>query len=101
MLILLPPNLHKLVHCHFTISVYHTLVTRCVFYLYTVLQVPAEVDVGHLDHLQLVGLFHVLHPLVGLTLGVDHQGPAVSTHHNNGILHRVTVNMTSMVRVKS
>ena len=87
MLILLPPTLYKLVQSQFTISVYHTLIARCVFYLYTVLQVPAEVDVGHLDHLQLIGLLHVLDPLVGLPLGVDHQGPAVSTHHNDGILH--------------
>ena len=83
------------------VSVHRTLITRRVSYLNTVLQVPAEVDVGHLDHLQLIGLLHVLDPLVGLTLGVNHQGPAVSTHHNDGILHRVTVNMTSMVRVKS
>lgn len=87
MLILLPPNLYKLVQSHFTISVHRTLITRCVSYLYTVLQVPAEVHVGHLDHLQLIGLLHVLDPLISLTLGVDHQRPAVSTHHNDGILH--------------
>ena len=83
MLILLPPNLYRLVQSHFS----RTLIDKCVSYLYTVLQVPAEVDVGHLDHLQLIGLLHVLDPLVGLSLGVDHQRPTVSTHHNDGILH--------------
>jgi len=40
-----------------------------------VLEGPHEVRVGELDHVQVVGLLHVLDPLVRLTLGVNHQRP--------------------------
>lgn len=40
-----------------------------------VLKCAHKVRVGELDDVQVVCLLHVLDPLVGLTLGVDHQGP--------------------------
>ena len=43
-----------------------------------VLQGAHKVAVAQLDDVQAVGLLHVLHPLVGLALRVDHQGPAAS-----------------------
>ena len=40
-----------------------------------VLECADKVSVGEFDDVQVVGLLHVLHPLVGLTLGVDHERP--------------------------
>ena len=44
--------------------------------LNAVLQSAHKVCVGRLDHVQIVHFLHVLDPLVGLTLRVNHQGPA-------------------------
>jgi hypothetical protein len=41
--------------------------------LYYVLQLMGIVRAGEADHMQVVGLLHVLHPLVGLAFRINHQ----------------------------
>ena len=57
--------------------------------LEAVLQGAHIVGVGELDDLQLVDLLHVLDPLVGLALRVDHQRPAVGMLHDDGVVNGV------------
>ena len=46
--------------------------------LETVFQGSHVIGVREFDHMQVVDLFHVLDPLVGLTLRVNHQWPSLS-----------------------
>ena len=50
-----------------------------------VLECSHEVSVRQFDDVQVVRLLHVLHPLVGLTLRIDHQRPptGVTTKRSN------------------
>lgn len=59
-------------------------------YLNAVFQSAAVVGVREFNDLQLVGFLHVLDPLVGLTLGVNHEGPAVGIGHYQSIVCRKT-----------
>ena len=67
----------------------HIHCCHIVCYLDTVFQCPGIVWMRQLDDFQFVGFLHVFDPLVGLTLGVNHQWPPVGRHHNDGIVHRV------------
>ena len=70
-------------------------ITKIISYgcseLDAVLEGPHKVGVGELDHVQVVGLLHVLDPLVCLTLGVNHQRPPtgvpeIQSAHTNRII---------------
>jgi len=57
--------------------------------LYAVLQRPNKVAVSQLNDVEIVGTFHVLDPLVRLSLGVDHERPpaGVAEHIIKAIQH--------------
>lgn len=59
-------------------------------YLDTVFKRAQVVVICLFDDFKLVGLFHVLDPLVCLTLRIDHKRPAIGTDCDQGIVHRKT-----------
>lgn len=50
----------------------------------TVLQSPYKVCVAEFNDVQTVGPLHVFDPLVGLALGIDHEGPSPSVTAQTG-----------------
>ena len=48
-----------------------------------VLESPHVVLITELDHMQVVRLLHTLHPLIGLTLWVNHQRPSSGVCYND------------------
>ena len=46
--------------------------------------------------MDLVGLFHVFNPLIGLALGIDHQRPSAGRAQDNGVVSRVSVGLVQV-----
>ena len=63
----------------------------------TVLQSSDKVAICQFDDVDVVGLLHVLYPLVSLTLGVDHQGPATGV---TGKINVTYINKKSKISIK-
>ena len=59
--------------------------------LNTILECPDIISVRHFNHVQIVLLLHVFHPLVCLSLRVNHQRPAVCITGNE----KAQANLTS------
>lgn len=48
----------------------------------SVLQNSHVIFLGQSDHVDVIILLHVLHPFVGLALGIDHQRPSAGIRHD-------------------
>ena len=73
----------------------HILQQAGVAKLQAVFQRPHIVGVRELDNLQFIDLLHVFDPLVGLTLRVNHQWPAVGVFHNDSVVNGVAAHTRS------
>ena len=65
--------------------------------LNAVFQRAHKVCIAQFNHMQVVGFFHVLDPLVGLTLGVNHQGPSVTVTVMQNNNNRLQVCCTGVI----